>query len=135
MTKKPTIAIDTGALTLPVVRDGTAVGTLVLHPEDTAFLTKFYALLPKLEQQRADLAAALQSADTGMTLTALSAACEMLQVQIDEVFGAGTSALVFDGVCSLHLAQQFFAGVAEALRTARAPKLAAYTQSEHAVLT
>ncbi|MEG2288251.1 MAG: hypothetical protein RSC00_10145, partial [Ruthenibacterium sp.] len=69
MTKKPTIAIDTGALTLPVVRDGTAVGTLVLHPEDTAFLTKFYALLPKLEQQRVDLTAALQSADTAVTLT------------------------------------------------------------------
>ncbi|MEG2931280.1 MAG: hypothetical protein RR825_05790, partial [Ruthenibacterium sp.] len=77
------------------------------------------ALLPKLEQQRADLAAALQSADTGMTLTALCAACDTLQAQIDAVFGAGTSALVFGGTCSLGMAQQFFAGVVDAMRCAR----------------
>lgn len=137
MTKKQTgtIAIDSGAVRLPVVRDGKNAGTLVLYPDDTAFLSRFYALLPRLEQQRADLASALQGADAGVSLTALNAACDTLREEIDAVFGEETSELVFGEVCTLGMAQQFFAGVGEALREARAPKLAAYTDAESAVLT
>lgn len=136
MTKKTsfTLAMDSGAVRLPVVRDGRPVGTLVLPVDDTAFLGRFYALLPRLEQQRADLTAALSDADAAVSLAALNAACETLRGEIDTVFGAGTSALVFGETCSLGMVQQFFAGVGEALRAARAPKLAAYTEADSAVL-
>ena len=133
--EQQTLKIETGALLLPVVRDGASVGTLTLLPDDAAFLARFYALLPRLEQQRADLATALQSADTAVTLTALSAACDTLRAEIDAVFGAGTSALVFGSACSLAMAQQFFEGVSAALQAARAPKLAAYTAPDSAALS
>lgn len=131
----PVLALTTGAMALPVVRDGTQVGELVLHPDDTEFLARFFDLLPLLETRRTALQARLgEEVSPGESVAALRETCSALRGDIDDTFGAGTSDLVFGTVHSLALVQQFFAGVADALHTARAPKLAAYTQSGDDVL-
>lgn len=128
MKQEHILSLASNTLAVPVMRDGKRVGVLTLHPDDTAFLTKFYALLQTLEQQRATLAAKLDTNTTPQhVLETLQEACCCLRTEIDTVFGVGTSAFVFGEGCSLTLLQQFFEGVSVALRDARSAKLAAYT--------
>ena len=130
------LTIKTGTLHLPVVRDGQAVGELCLQPDDTAFLGRFYALIPTLEAQRSALASALDSQKNTpeATLAAMQQANDALRAEIDTVFGSGTAGLVFGTTCSLSMVQQFFEGIAAALEQVRAPKIAAYTAPVKAVL-
>ncbi len=129
-----TLNLTANAICLPVVRDGKPVGELTLHPDDTIFLGKFYALLPKMEAQRTALAAALKdTSDPAATLAAMDTMWKNLRADIDDVFGAGTCALVFGGINSLALAQQFFEGVAAVMQQVRGAKLAQYTAESDAL--
>ena len=74
--KQQILTITSNVITLPVVRDGVAVGEVKLPVDDTLFLGNFYALLPKLSAHRETLAAALGTktenpADTLVALDAL----------------------------------------------------------------
>ena len=129
-----TLNLTANAICLPVVRNGKPVGELTLHPDDTVFLSKFYALLPKMESRRTALAAALTTkAEPAEALCAMETLWKNLRADIDEVFGAGTSALVFGSINSLALAQQFFEGVAAAMQNVRGAKLAQYTAESDAL--
>lgn len=129
-----TLNLTANAICLPVVRDGKPVGELTLHPDDTIFLGKFYALLPKMEAQRTALAAALKdTSDPAATLAAMDTMWKNLRADIDDVFGAGPCALVFGGINSLALAQQFFEGVAAVMQQVRGAKLAQYTAESDAL--
>ncbi|MEG1446734.1 MAG: hypothetical protein RSC58_05650 [Ruthenibacterium sp.] len=130
------LIITSNVVTLPVVRDGVAVGEVKLPVDDTQFLGEFYALLPKLEAHRETLAAALgaETENPASTLAALDTLWKNLRADIDEVFGIGTSALVFGNACSLGLVQQFFEGVASAMQGARSGKIARYTKPVSAAL-
>ncbi|NLS85352.1 MAG: hypothetical protein GXZ14_07110 [Ruminococcaceae bacterium] len=132
--EKNVLRLDTNAVVMPVVRDGERVGEIVMHPDDTVFLGKFYALLPKLEAQRDALSGTLDADDAGKTLGALQKLWESMRADIDEVFGVGTCDTAFGSVCSLALAQQFFEGVAEVLQGEREDKIAKYTSPAKAVL-
>ncbi|MEG1549274.1 MAG: hypothetical protein RR395_02465 [Ruthenibacterium sp.] len=133
---KQQITITSNVITLPIVRDGISTGEIKLPVDDTQFLGNFYALLPKLEQHRATLAAALrtETENPADALAALDALWCSLRADIDTVFGAGTSALVFGEACSLGLVQQFFEGVAAAMQTARSSKIERYTKPISAAL-
>lgn len=135
--KQQILTITSNVITLPVVRDGVAVGEVKLPVDDTLFLGNFYALLPKLSAHRETLAAALgtKTENPADTLVALDALWQSLRMDIDTVFGTGTSALVFGTACSLSLVQQFFEGVAAAMQTARSSKIARYTKPVSAALT
>lgn len=123
------IHISTGALTLPVTRDGKAVGSITIEPGDAAFLNRFYELLPKLELQRSVLSEEFEAeSDVSTRLAALDGVCLQLREDIDEVFGAGTSEIVFGKTCTLPMAEQFFTAIAAAMQASRAKALDAYTQ-------
>lgn len=125
------LSLSTGTITVPVERDGKQVGTLCFSPEDPAFLNRFYELLPALEAQRAALAALPRDASHAAgTLAALNDACGALRGEIDAVFGAGTSAMVFGESCAPSLLEQFFEGIAALLRPVREEKLARYLAPE-----
>lgn len=125
------LSLSTGTLTVPVERDGRQVGTLCFSPEDPAFLNRFYELLPALEAHRAALAALPRdAAHAAEALAALNDACGALRGEIDAVFGAGTSAMVFGEGCAPALLEQFFEGIAALLRPAREKKLARYLEPE-----
>lgn len=119
------LTLSTGALCVPVERDGKRVGTLRFDPDDPAFLNRFYALVPALEGRRAALASLPAGPEhAAEALAALESACADTRRDIDEAFGAGTSALVFGASCSPALLEQFFTGIAEILRPRREKKLA-----------
>ncbi len=131
---KNVLRLDTNAVIMPVERDGKHVGEIEMHPDDTVFLGRFYALLPKLEAQREVLSGTLDTDDAGKTLGALQSLWESMRRDIDEVFGAGTCDTAFGNVCSLSLAQQFFEGISKVLQSAREEKISKYTIAEKAVL-
>ena len=132
--KEMTLSLSTGALSVPVERDGKRVGALTLTPDDPAFLNRFYALSPLLEERRQALAQLPEGVDhAAETLAALQSACEEVRAAIDDTFGAGTSQLVFGDTCTPALLEQFFAGIAEILRPLREEKLAEYLAPEQAL--
>ena len=124
-----TLSIETRTLQVPVVRDGQAVGSLTLRPDDTAFLERFYALGQKLAARRG----ALGQAGTGaggapeQALAELARLCLGVRADIDEAFGPGTSSLVFgEEGCSPSALEQFFTGVHEVLKAERQALLGSY---------
>lgn len=122
------LKIETGAVTLPVLRDGTAVGELVINPMDVAFANKFYTLLGTVQDAQTQLQTALQGTqDAAQRLALLSGFCTQMRTGIDDAFGSGTAQLVFGSAAAPAMLVQFFTAVAEVVSEARADKLAAYT--------
>lgn len=127
-----TLSLSSGALHIPVERDGLRVGELCFSPDDPAFLNRFYGLLSSLDARRKELAA-LSSGDDDLaeSLTALERAYADTQNEIDIVFGEGTSRMCFGEGCSTALLEQFLDGVADVLRPSRSEKINQYlVQSE-----
>ena len=112
--------ITTG-VSIPVTRDDKEVGVLHFNPNDVAFSEKVYDLIGELDaadREYHQKATALE-ADTTLDgyglpknqrerLALLRNICETMHTKIDEVFGAGTSEMVFGGALDLDAIWQFF---------------------------
>lgn len=122
------LTLQTGAMHIPVTVDGVQKGELLLNPDDTQFLSRFYALLPKLTDAQKNLSSEINAAngDAEKLIKAMNKMWEKVKSEIDVVFGSGTSEMVFGEICSIELCEQFFNGVANAIEKHRKPKLAKY---------
>lgn len=125
--------LTTTTVTIPVERDGQAVGELCFDPQDVAFAQSFLELLEGLAEQEKRYSD-IDQKETAARLTALRGLCDWLTGQIDALFGAGSSEMLFGGRCSLELFRQFFAGIEPVIRRARAKKTAKFRQPDEGVM-
>lgn len=130
--------IETG-VAVPIERNGEHVGDLRFNPDDVCFVERAYDLISELKRAEKEYESKAKEleADSAVDeygipknirarLQFLREACEGLYAQIDTVFGAGTSEMVFGGALSLSAIEQFFTGLAPHFEEARADKMAPY---------
>lgn len=128
--------LTSGAITVPVERDGVMTGSITFNPEDVTFARRFYALSEGLGEREQEYGEALRDdrVQVGERLRLLADICGWLREQMDIVFGAGCSDTVFGDQCSPELFQQFFAGVEPIIRRGRAAKTKQYTSDSGDVM-
>lgn len=121
--------LTSGAITIPIERDGVMTGTVILNPEDVGFAERFYALTEGLREKEQAYNALLENADVQLRdkLRYLEEVCGWMKEQMDSVFGVGCSEAVFGEGCTLELFRQFFAGIEPIIRKSRSGKVQKYT--------
>src|SRR5574338_597264 len=135
-----TLPIIDSAKHIAITRNGQNVGELVFNPEDVLFAEKFYKLIGEFEGRYGEYqtrARALDAdkrkdanglpANLGEQIALTKEACTFAYVQIDTLFGIGTSAMVFGDAMVPDAILQFLSGIAPYVRRARAEKVQKYT--------
>jgi hypothetical protein len=135
-----TLEITTIGKRIPIVRDGARVGELVFSPEDVVFAEKFYRMYGELQGTFANyqMRAILLEKDTaldgnklpvnlGERIALAKEACVFAYEQIDILFGAGTSAMLFGDTFLVSAIEQFLRGVQPHIQQARVEKIQKYT--------
>lgn len=136
------LKIDTGEIRLAINGDESRV--IAFNPNDALFAEKFYKMLGTLQtrfteyQIKADIVEAIQETDangiplnTGERIELMKEVCIFARGQIDELFGAGTSQTAFEDALSIEAIIQFFEGVKPFVQSARADKVAKYTNKTY----
>ena len=132
------LKIDTGEIRLAINDDPNRV--IVLRPNDAVFAEKFYKMLGNFQSKFNEYrgrAATVESQtavdanniplNTGERIALLKEVCEYTRGQIDELLGAGTSQIVFGDALDIDAIIQFFEGVRPFMQSARADKIARYS--------
>lgn len=121
--------LTSGAITVPIERDGVMTGNITFNPEDVGFAERFYALTEKLGDKEREYDDILKNeeAQMGEKLRTLAEICRWLREQVDIVFGAGCSETVFGEGCSPELFRQFFMGIEPLIGKSRSGKTKKYT--------
>ena len=132
------LQINTGEIRLAINDDPNRV--IVLRPNDAIFAEKFYKMLGSFQakfieyQGRAVAVESKTEADandiplnTGERIELLKEICQYAHGQIDELIGVGTSQIVFGDSLNIDAIVQFFEGIRPFVQTARAEKVAKYS--------
>ena len=121
--------IETGAVHLPIARDGVPVGELTFSPQDVTFVEGFFRLYQKFEALSHQ---APQGEGSEAEIFALLRALgETVRSGLDDLFGPGSGALVFgEGVYHPAVYAQFFEGLTQILSDQRKDLSAPYLPPE-----
>ena len=132
------LQINTGEIRLAINDDPNRV--IVLRPNDAIFAEKFYKMLGSFQEKFTEYqgrAVAVESKteadandiplNTGERIELLKEICQYAHGQIDELIGAGTSQIVFGDSLNIDAIVQFFEGIRPFVQTARAEKVAKYS--------
>jgi len=132
------LQINTGEIRLAINDDPNRV--IVLRPNDAIFAEKFYKMLGNFQHQFTEYqskANAVESKtatddndiplNTGERIDLLKEVCQYAHAQIDELIGVGTSQIVFGDSLNIDAIVQFFEGIRPYVQTARAEKVAKYS--------
>jgi hypothetical protein len=123
------LTIDTGAVQLTINNDPNRV--ITFNPSDVVFAERFYALMQDFSVKQAEFQARTNELasrdDLAGNIALMRDACEYLRGQVDGLFGAGTSQMVFGDVLSLDAFAQLFEGLTPFIRAARDEKITKYT--------
>lgn len=134
------IKIDTGAVTIPIERDGELVSSINFNPNEVTFVEKFYGLISRLEEKEKEYKHRLEELgddedvdsygipkNMGEGLKLLHDICDYMKTEIDSVFGVGTSEAVFGNATTLDMFEQFLDGVTPYIQQVRIGKTEKYT--------
>lgn len=135
--------IDAGDIRLAINGDPNRI--ITLNPQDVIFIEKLYSLEGKLrvEMDEYQRRAAVLESDTALDgngrpkniperIALMVEIGERFRAEIDDLFGAGTSAVVFGSRVVPNQVVQFLEQVQEYIRPARAEKIAQYTTAASA---
>lgn len=119
--------LSSGRITIPVERDGVLTGEISFDPQDVRFAESFYSMMEGLTERERAYA---QSEGTAMgeRLRLLGEICGWITEQVEQVFGEGSSGVLFGGHSSMELFRQFFEGVEPYITKARTKKTAKYRE-------
>ena len=136
------LQIDTGVIRLAINSDESRI--IAFNPNDALFAEKFYRMLGTLQErfaeygEKANAVESKQEVDgngiplnTGERIALMKEVCTFAREQIDELFGAGTSQIVFEDALNIETIIQFFDGIKPFVQRARADKVAKYTNKTH----
>jgi hypothetical protein len=117
---------------------------ITFNPMDITFAEKFYDLLKDFEAKQVDyqkrateIEAAVETDANGLPanlsdrIGLMREICNYIRGQVDHLFGAGTSQIVFEDALDLDMFTQFFDGITPFVQTARSDKLAEYSRKRH----
>ncbi len=135
------LVIDTGKVNLTINDDPDRV--ISFNPSDVVFAEKFYQLIRDFEakegeyQRRgAEIEANTKVSENGIPenigdgIALLREICEWVREHIDNIFGKGTSQVVFGDAMSLDMFSQFFTGITPYVEAARSEKTAKYRKDK-----
>lgn len=138
------LQINTGKIRIPIIRDDEECGVLEFDPSDIIFGEKFYRLIANFQgreqayRERAksiDLSAEADENGVPKNLPAglelMREVCDYMRSEIDDLFGQGTSQMVFGSARNLEVFQQFFAGITPIVKQARENKLKKYLNDKN----
>lgn len=124
------LKLNSGRLSVPIIRDGKKAGMLCFNPSDINFVDHFRAMVDRYEQSIEELrsrSAALEAGDDDGYLALIREICERMCAAIDELFGPGTSDAAFGCTpCSPEPFEEFFGGLTELIRESRIERMKRY---------
>jgi len=131
--------INTGMKRILILRDNEPEQFIQFNPSDVDFAEKFYQLIGEFEAKQTEYKKRFDEIEKDTEIdkhdipvnlpnkfTLLRGVCEFIKDRIDNLFGVGTSKIVFGDALTLNMFSQFFEGVAPFIQTARAEKVAKY---------
>lgn len=131
-----TIRVSSQALRIAINDDPERV--LTFNPNDAGFAQRFYSLVDRLENERKKLNEWAQEFHSQLTDAADPVAMgrqvnakelevlHLLRDELDAVFGAGTSQMVFGDTLDLDMVCQLLEGLTPFVRKARTERMAQY---------
>lgn len=128
------IKINTVGVSVPVERDGENTGAIVFNPSDVGFAERYYKMLADFESKEKEFIAKGKTLDEqggspAEGLALIREICAYFKVQIDALFGEGTSEAAFGNACTFDMFAQFFAGITPYIQEARMDKISRYTEN------
>ena len=128
------LKLNSGRLSVPIVRDGKKTGTLTFNPGDLDFVSRFREMIGRYESAIDELrarSAALEEGDDEGYLALIREICERLCSAIDDLFGPGTSAAAFGCIPGIPAPfDEFFAALDALIREYRLTRLSRYLPQE-----
>jgi len=124
--------------------EGNVTGEVCFNPSDVSFAEKFYSVyqefqekIKEYEVKAAEIDAENESVDENGAPVQFSKGvafsrevCEFIYSKIDDLFGEGTSLVVFRGSLDFEMIGQFFEGITPFIQKARAEKLIKYSNKQ-----
>lgn len=124
------LKLNSGRLSVPIIRDGKKAGVLCFNPSDINFVDNFRATAERYDQYINELrtrSAALEDGDDDGYLALIREICARMCTAIDELFGPGTSDAAFGCTpCSPEPFEDFFGGVTDLIREYRMERMKRY---------
>lgn len=122
--------IKSGIVTVPVERDGREVGSFSFNPESAAFRERVYGLLNDFEIKQKELMKKIEQLDNEKNYSEIMIVEKEVYAwiigEIDEAFGAGTSAIAFGDEINLFMLYQFFEEIAPYINAVGGEKIKKY---------
>lgn len=139
------LIINTGVVTLDVGRDGKEVGQITFNPEDISFRERFIGLMlriPEIEKELYKKSEGLKTKSSqievikGMSIPDNAKEIIHLEAElykdfsseIDNIFGSGTSQIVFGDCVTNAALKSFFDGIAPFVKSASDAKTGKYVK-------
>ena len=133
------ITIDAGLLKIEINDDPDRI--ISFNPLDTLFAEKFYRLIDIFEKKDAEYKKRMAKLDkekekdkhglpinVAEGLALMRELSEFCRENIDELFGEGTSQIVFEDARNLEMIEQFFNAVVPLIKKARQDQVKKYTK-------
>ena len=141
-----TIKLQSGIKRIAITDDDDhELGVIQLNPTDVLWLDRFYTSLSAFQTQQDELErrynaldSVTETDDNGAPVnlqdrvSLMKQACEDAFAEIDELFGAGTSAWAFRGIYDYAMIGQFLGGFIPYLESVRSEKVAQYAKPKKA---
>lgn len=121
------IKIESGAVEVPIQRDGVITGAITVNAKDTLFMERFYLafqnITRKLDTYKTD-----EAPEVEQQFAIIKEVNAYMREQIDYAFGAGTSDIVFGATVSYDFGiySQFLDGIKPIIEPARKSALSKY---------
>lgn len=124
--------------------DGQVTGEISFNPSDVTFAERFYGIYQEFGTKQKEYEAKAKELDAGNAevdqnglpkkfdqgVAFLREVCEFVYDKIDELFGEGTSKVVFRESLDIDMIGQFFEGITPFIQQARSEKIAKYSNKQ-----
>lgn len=126
------LQIHTGQIRLEIVDDsGESRGIFKFNPDDTAVAKRIFSLSQTVNEKMAEYEAKAKDAkDDQANVELLDETISYFRVVIDEIYGDGTSELLFGNAHSLSMFEDFFLGIIPYYKKASEQRVKKYSKKK-----
>lgn len=126
------LQIHTGQIRLEIVDDsGESRGIFKFNPDDTAVAKRIFSLSQTVDEKMAEYEAKAKDAKDNQTnVELLDETISYFRGVIDEIYGDGTSELLFGNAHSLSMFEDFFLGIMPYYKKASEQRVKKYSKKK-----
>lgn len=126
------LQIHTGQIRLEIVDDsGESRGIFKFNPDDTAVAKRIFSLSQTVDEKMAEYEAKAKDAkDSQTNVELLDETISYFRGVIDEIYGDGTSELLFGNAHSLSMFEDFFLGIMPYYKKASEQRVKKYSKKK-----